>query len=102
MKQIQTKEDFAATIKTGAVLVDFYAAWCGPCKMLAPILGEIAAEVTNVSICKLDIDEATEVATDQAVRALPTLVLFKDGAEVDRIVGFKGKSDLITWIKSKI
>ncbi len=101
MKLIQTKEEFNGLIATGVVLADFFAEWCGPCKMLSPILEEVSKEVTDVTICKVNVDDLPEIAAEAAIRAMPTLVLFKDGKEVDRVIGFKGKTDLINWINSK-
>ncbi len=78
------------------VLVDFWAEWCGPCKMIAPILDEIADEQAgNIKIAKLNVDEAAEVARRFEVLSIPTLLVFKDGEVAKRIVGAKGKAALL-------
>lgn len=78
------------------VLVDFWASWCGPCKMIAPVLEEIATEKAgSLTIAKLDVDANPGTARDFQVVSIPTLILFKDGAPVKRIVGSKGKAALL-------
>jgi len=78
------------------VLVDFWAEWCGPCKMIAPVLEEIAAEnPDSIRIAKLNVDEAQEVARRFEVMSIPTLILFKDGQPVKRMVGAKPKQALL-------
>src|SRR5260370_31820020 len=78
------------------VLVDFWATWCGPCKMVAPVLEEIATERgAALTVAKLDVDANPETARDFQVVSIPTLILFKDGQPVKRIVGAKGKAALL-------
>jgi thioredoxin 1 len=78
------------------VLVDFWAEWCGPCKMIAPILEEIAEEQGDViKIAKLNVDEAQEIARRFEVMSIPTMILFKDGEEAKRIIGAKPKQAII-------
>lgn len=78
------------------VLVDFWATWCGPCKMIAPVLEEIASELDGqLTIGKLDVDTNGVTAQEYGVLSIPTLILFKDGQPVDRIVGFKPKEALM-------
>jgi thioredoxin 1 len=78
------------------VLVDFWATWCGPCKMIAPVLEEIAGEKAGqLTVAKLDVDANPATARDFQVVSIPTLILFKDGAPVKRIVGAKGKAALL-------
>jgi thioredoxin 1 len=79
-----------------AVVVDFWAEWCGPCKMIAPILDEIASEhAGKLSIAKLNVDENPDVARRYDVMSIPTLIVFKDGAPQKRLVGAKGKGQLL-------
>lgn len=87
-----TEEDFASTVLGSAapVLVDFYADWCGPCKLVAPLVDEIAqANVGRLLVAKVDTDRAQGVARSLGIRGIPTLILFRDGAEVGRSVGFE-------------
>ena len=76
------------------VIVDFFATWCGPCKMLSPILNEIDNEYDNVEIYKVDVDENQETTMRYGVTAMPTLVFFKNGQEVERQVGLMPKEEL--------
>jgi thioredoxin 1 len=81
---------------TEAVVVDFWAEWCGPCKMISPILAEIASEhAGKLSIAKLNVDENPDVARRFDVMSIPTLIVFKDGAPQKRLVGAKGKGQLL-------
>lgn len=94
-------DTFADTIanETEPVLVDFWAEWCGPCKMVAPILDEIADEnVGSLKIAKLNVDDAPDTARQYEVMSIPTLILFKDGAPVKKIVGAKPKAALLSEI----
>lgn len=82
------------------VLVDFYADWCGPCRMLMPILAEIAEENDHIDLFKLNVDENTEIANIYEVRNLPTLLIFKDGKVLARNVGSATKLEIENWIRS--
>jgi len=81
------------------VLVDFHATWCMPCKMMAPILNDLAEEVdANVTISKLDVDVARKTASKYSVRSVPTMILFRNGKEIKRITGVKTKEYLLREI----
>jgi thioredoxin len=85
------------------VLVDFWATWCGPCKMVAPVLEEIAAErADQLTIAKLDVDANPDTARDFQVVSIPTMILFKDGQPVKRIVGAKGKAALLRELSDAV
>lgn len=78
----------------GLVLVDFWADWCGPCKMLGPILDELSIELELIKIAKVNVDESGELAGEYGIRSIPTMIIFKDGQKVDQIVGLRQKSEL--------
>ena len=82
----------------GTALVDFYADWCGPCKMIAPIIEEIAAEMPDVTVGKINVDESGDLAARYGVMSIPTLVIFKDGIEVNRIVGLQPKANILSML----
>lgn len=95
-----TQQNFKSVTQSGIVLVDFWAAWCMPCKMMAPILNEVAEETAGkAKICKLNIEEQQSLANTFKVRSIPTMILFKNGKEVDRVVGVKTKDYLINKIE---
>ncbi|MBB3952278.1 thioredoxin [Aureimonas jatrophae] len=82
------------------VVVDFWAEWCGPCKMIAPSLEEIAAENQGIDVVKVNIDENPDLAAQFGVRSIPTLMLFKNGEQASVQVGAAPKSKLVAWINS--
>ena len=87
-------EEIAASSQ--AVVVDFWAEWCGPCKMIAPVLDEIAAEHSDsLRVAKLNVDDHPDIGRRYQVMSIPTLLVFKDGELVKRLVGAKGKSQLV-------
>ena len=92
--------NFDAEIKEGTVLVDFYAEWCGPCKMLAPFIDKIASEIKDVKIVKIDVDKAPKTAQAFNVMTIPTLIAFKDGQPVDQKVGFIPENQIVDLINS--
>ena len=81
------------------VLIDFYAAWCGPCRMVSPLLDEIAEENSDYQICKVDVDEAPELAQKFGVMSIPTLVVWKDGKVVTQNVGAVPKNTILDMLK---
>ncbi len=96
MAQVFTDQDFEAEVlkADGLVLIDFFAEWCGPCKMLAPIIDELASSAEGVKIGKVDVDNAPETARKYGVMSIPTLLFFKSGEVVEQMVGMKSKEDL--------
>ena len=85
------------------VIVDFWAEWCGPCKMLTPILEELSNEMKNeINVVKVNLDENQDLAMKYSIRSIPTLLLFKEGNLIDTKVGLLPKSEIVTWFKSKI
>ena len=85
------------------VIVDFWAEWCGPCKMLSPILEELSDEMKNeINVVKVNLDENQDLAMKYSIRSIPTLLLFKEGNLIDTKVGLLPKSEIVTWFKSKI
>lgn len=83
----------------GVVLVDFWAAWCGPCQMLSPVVDEIAEEQPQIKVGKVNVDEQRELASQFQIELIPTLVTFKDGAEVGRLVGVHPKESILALVK---
>lgn len=86
----------------GVVVVDFWATWCGPCKMIAPIVDELATEMDNVKFVKVDVDKNPAVAGKFQISSIPTLMMFKDGKAVDTLVGFRPKAALEEAIKKHV
>lgn len=85
------------------VLIDFWAVWCGPCKMIAPIIGELAAEYEGkVKVGKLDIDNNQEVSIKYGIRSIPTLLIFKEGKIVDQIVGAVPKASIVAKLDAQL
>ena len=98
IKHITNAQEFDSEIKEGKVLVDFFATWCGPCKMLSPVLEEVSNENPDLSVLKIDVDEVNELASRYGIQAIPTLILFKDGQRVDVRMGYQNKNQLSAFI----
>lgn len=96
-------ENFKEVISKGITLVDFYADWCGPCKMIAPIINELADDVElkdKVKIAKLDIENAQMITSNYDVTSVPTLIVFKNGVEAKRMSGVQGKASIKNMIQA--
>lgn len=95
------KDEFTSTIASGVVLVDFFATWCGPCKMLSPVLEEIDSELGDeVTIVKVDVDQDGELAAQFGIMSVPTMIIFKDGQPVRQIQGYQPKPQLLAAIQA--
>ncbi len=97
-----TKDNFDQVV-TGSgkpVLVDFYADWCGPCQMIAPIIDEVAEEMVDKAVvCKVNVDDAKDLAVEFQVATIPTLMVFKNGQVVEKVVGARPKDDIISMLE---
>ena len=99
--KILTDQNFQNKIKTGTVLVDFWASWCVPCKMMIPVLNEVAEGANGkFTIAKINVDEQKATAAKFGIRSIPTMILFQNGREVKRITGVKTKDYLLKALKS--
>lgn len=96
-------ENFDEGVAKGVALVDFYADWCGPCRMIAPIINELADEMhSQATIAKVDIEHAQRIAGSFQVTSIPTLILFKNGQEIERITGIRDKDTLKALLQSAL
>ena len=93
-------DNFDNLISDGVVVVDFFANWCGPCRMLGPVLEELSNSRNGIKVVKVNVDEEEELARRFGVMSIPALFLFKDGKQVDNKVGFMPLSDIEEWINS--
>ena len=101
MVNIKSREEFYELSKNGILVVDFYADWCGPCRMLSPVMEELAAEFENkAKFAKLNVDNVDEVASAFRIMSIPCVVFLKDGKEVNRIVGYRPKKDFQSVLES--
>lgn len=93
------EENFNDLIMNGKVLVDFFATWCGPCKMLTPILEELASDRSDTKIVKVDVDECEGLAKQFGVMSIPTLIQFENGKMLEKKVGFQSKEEISEWLR---
>lgn len=91
-------QNFDTETNVGTALVDFYADWCGPCKMVSPIVDEIANERSDITVGKVNVDENNALAVKYGVVSIPTLIVFKDGKEHARIIGYRPKDDILAML----
>lgn len=92
------EQNFDSEIAMGTTLVDLYADWCGPCKMIAPIIEEIASERNDITVGKVNVDADPQIAIKYGVASIPTLIVFKNGQEVARAVGLRSKEDILAML----
>ena len=96
-----TAAEFENVIKNNQiVVVDFFAPWCGPCRMMHPIIEEVSEEYANIQFVKIDIDDAIEVANQQNIQVVPTIIAYKNGVEFSRIRGYNSKRDFELFVQS--
>lgn len=99
IKHIVTEEEFYEEMKEGKVLVDFFATWCGPCKMLSPVIEQVEKEHPELKVLKVDVDELPSIAAKYGIQAIPTLFLFNDGTKVNHGMGYMNKNQLENFIQ---
>lgn len=97
--QMGNEENFNQLIENGVVVVDFFATWCGPCKMLGPVLEDLSNDRSEVKFVKIDVDQNQNLAKSFGIMSVPTLLLFKDGQQVSTKNGFLPKEALNEWIE---
>ncbi len=93
-------EQFAAAVAEGTCIVDFYASWCGPCKMMAPVIDSAAMSMPQINFYKVDVDKAANLAMEYKIVNVPTIMIFKDGQPSERIVGMVSKAELLEKINN--
>ena len=99
--ELSSKEEFQNTVKDGVSLVDFWAPWCGPCRMLAPVIEELASDFEGkAKVCKVNTDEAQDLAIEFGIRSIPTLLFIKDGEIKDTMIGAQGKGSIAAKIQN--
>ena len=99
MVKVLNEQDFNNEIKEGKVLVDCFAEWCGPCKMLSPIIDELSEELTDVKFFKLNVDDNQDLAMQYQIMSIPTLLIYENGKLVNTSVGLKSKDEIKELLK---
>lgn len=101
MEYTITKDNFEEKVLNNkkTVLIDFWASWCGPCKMLSPIVSEIAEENNDIDVGKINVDEEAELSLEFSIMSIPTLIVFKDGKAVKKSIGLVSKQEILELIK---
>ena len=101
MEYTITKDNFEEKVLNNKkpVLIDFWASWCGPCKMLSPIVSEIAEENSDIDVGKINVDEEAELSLEFSIMSIPTLIVFKDGKAVKKSIGLVSKQEILELIK---
>ncbi len=104
MEIVLTAENFDAVVTNAdkPVLIDFWATWCGPCRMIAPFVEQLAEERTDIAVCKCNVDEQEELAVRFDIRSIPTLVLVQNGKELDRVVGYRDYEGLTRFVEQAV
>ena len=97
MKVLNSNE-FNDAIKSGTVVVDFYADWCGPCKMLGPVMENVAEKISDVKFYKVNVDESEDVAAKYGIMSIPSVFMFKDGVLKAKSVGFMPEEEVLAWV----
>lgn len=95
LKIISTQEEFDESIKNGTVLVDFSAKWCGPCRMLEPVLENVSK---SNNVVQIDVDASQELAVKYGIMSIPTLIVFKDGKEINKSLGYMSESEILKML----
>ena len=98
VKEIKDTE-YEKVIEKGKVVIDCYAPWCGPCKMISPIIDNLSEEIKDVNFFKINVDDAEKITSDYDIMSIPTILIFEDGKLKDKVVGFRSKSELEELIK---
>ena len=94
MVELVKDTNYEELIKDKKVVIDCFATWCGPCKMLSPIIDSLSEELTDVKFYKIDVDDAEKITTDYEIMSIPTILIFEDGKLKEKVVGFRSKEEL--------